>query len=454
MTRFHSVFLSGNSIFEAGVCASDSSGILCLSTDKVEIQRKARPAGLRPMDKCQYAPNDKHLINCSFVDSRIIHLFYKTIKNHSPMRSVLIYSFILFLFIPVHAQLENQSWALIELEHEGPEDFVYDSVYNRLIIPSGRRDSKHPENSYGVFQTLDLTDHSVKTLSQDAELNKWISLGIKLAPFDTTFQFMTNAAKSGEDIGRIQGLSIDANSVNLVSRSIVLGNLPSSINNIRWVEGKGLYISNLYKAKTMKAGYFSNLKGEVYRADNFGQTAEVLVNVHGPNSFGVLDSTLYLTGTRERFLLMLNENDEAVKIKTIPIAGGDNITIQDQKLYTTGSPKVLEVVKYMSEKRETLGSLIYEMINENGQLRCSRIILVDPSIGVGMISVVHRHRGTFYCGQVKGPEILCFKDDGSCLTVISDPKKNRYVKKMYARYLRLNRKEGIPLPEFVILKST
>jgi hypothetical protein len=369
------------------------------------------------------------------------------------MRSVLIYSFILISCSSSQAQLENQPWSLIKLEHQGPEDFVYDSIYNRLIIPSGRRDRKDPEKSYGVFQTLDLSDHSVKTLSQDAELNDWISLGIKSVPFDTTFQFMTNAAKSREDKGRIQGLSIDKNSVSLVSKSIVLGNLPSSLNNIRWVEGKGLYITNLYKAKTMTGGFLSNLKGEVYRADHFGKEAEVLLNIHGPNSLGVLDSTLYLTGTRERFLLKINENNEAEKIKTIPLIGGDNITVQDRKLYTTGSPKILEVLKYMGEKRETAGSLIYEMTNENGELSCSRIILVDPSIGMGMISVVYKHQGLFYCGQVLGSKILCFKDDGSCLEKLSVPKKNKYTGKIYASYKRLFRKEGVIMPEFVVLKS-
>lgn len=370
------------------------------------------------------------------------------------MRSVLIYLFIVFFVSSVHAQGENQSWTLIKLEHQGPEDFVYDSIYNRLIIPSGRRDRKHPENSYGVFQVLNLKDHSVKTLTQDEELNEWVSLGIKLAPYDTTFQYMTNATKPEENRGRIQGLSINENSVSLVSKSIVNGDFPSSINNIRWVEGKGLYISNLYKSKTMMGGFITNLKGEVYRADNFGEKVEMLLNVHGPNSFGVLDSTLYLTGTRERFLLKLNGGVEAEKIKTIPLVGGDNITIQDNKLYTTGSPKVLEVLKFLKEKRETAGTFIYEMRKENGQLRCSRIILVGPSIGMGMLSVVYKHKGSFYCGQVRGPEILCFKDDKSCLKELSAPKKNKYTRKIYKRYKRLNRKEGVPLPEFVTLKST
>lgn len=369
------------------------------------------------------------------------------------MRFVLIFSFIISSSISVHAQNENQSWSLIKLEHQGPEDFVYDSIYNRLIIPSGRRDRKHPENSYGVFQVLDLTDHSVKTLRQDTELSEWISLGIKLAPFDTTFQYMTNATKAEENKGRIQGLAIDENSVSLVSKSIVLGNLPSSINNIRWVEGKGLYITNLYKSKTMVGGFFSNLKGEVYRADNFGEKAKFVTNIHGPNSFGVLDSTLYLTGTRERFLFRLNGGVEAEKIKTIPLVGGDNITIQNNKLYTTGSPKVLEVLKYMREMRETAGSFIYEVSKENDQLHCNRIILVEPSIGMGMLSVVYKHNGSFYCGQVRGSEILCFKDDASCLVEISSPKKNKYTRKIYKRYKRLNRKKGIALPEFVIMKS-
>ncbi len=369
------------------------------------------------------------------------------------MKSVFIYLFIVLFFSSSQAQEENQAWFRIKLEHEGPEDFVYDSINNRLIIPSGRRDRKHPENSYGVFQVLSLSDHSVKTLNQDAELNDWVSLGIKFAPYDTTFQYMTNATKPDENKGRIQGLSIDENSVSIVSRSIVNGDFPSSINNIRWVEGKGLYITNLYKSKTMVGSFFSNLKGEVYRADNFGEKVEMLQNVHGPNSFGVLNSTLYLTGTRERFLLKLNGGVEAEKIKTIPLVGGDNITIQDNKLYTTGSPKVLEVLKFLKEKRETAGTFIYEMKEENGQLLCCRIILVEPSIGMGMISVVYKHQGSFYCGQVRGAEILCFKDDKSCLEELSTPKKNKYTRKIYKRYKRLNRKEGVPLPEFVTLKS-
>ena len=370
------------------------------------------------------------------------------------MRFVLILSFIILSSISIHAQGENQTWSLIKLEHQGPEDFVYDSIYNRLIIPSGRRDRKHPDNSYGVFQVLDLDDHSVRTLEQDPELSEWISLGIKSIPFDTTFQYITNAAKSGEDKGRIQGLSIDENAVRIISPLIVEGDLPSSINNLRWVEGRGLYISNLYKAKTMVGGFLSNLKGEVYFAKKLGENLEMVLNVHGPNSFGLLDSTLYLTGSRERFLLKINEeNNAADKIKTIPLVGGDNITIHGNKIYTTGSPKVLEVLKYMNEKRETAGSFIYEMTKENGLLRCSRIILVDPSVGMGMLSVVYKHQGAFYCGQVRGPEILHFKDDSSCLTELSTPKKNKYTRKIYGRYERLNRKEGVPLPQFVILKS-
>lgn len=368
------------------------------------------------------------------------------------MQSILVSSFLVFFLVSAKAQDNNEPWALIKLEHEGPEDFVYDSVYNRLIIPSGRRD-KHPENSYGVFQVLDLNHHSVKTLSQDADLDKWISLGIKAAPFDTTFQYMTNAKNHFEGIGRVQGLSIDENSVSVVSKSLVKGDLPPSINNIRWVEGKGLYISNLYKAKTFIGGYISNLKGEVYRADNFGEEAELLLNAHGPNSFGVLGSTLYLTGSRERFLMKITENDQAEKIKRIPLVGGDNVTIHDNKLYTTGSPKVFEVIKYMNGKRKTAGSFIYEISEENGELRCTRIILVDPSIGMGMVSVVYKHEGTFYCGQVKGPELLCFKDDASCLVELSTPRKNKYTRKMYLRYKRLFQKEGIPMPEFVTLKS-
>ena len=368
------------------------------------------------------------------------------------MRSVIIYLFVAFLVFPVNAQDENQPWELIKLEHDGPEDFVYDSIYNRLIIPSGRRD-KDPVKAYGIFQVLDLNDHSVKTLSQDADLDKWISLGIKAAPFDTNFQYMTNAKNHFTNKGRIQGLSIDENSVSLVSESIVLGDLPSSINNIRWVEGKGLYISNLYKAKTMTAGFMSNLKGEVYRADNFGEEAKLILNAHGPNSFGVVDSTLYLTGSRERFLLRITENNEVEKIETVPLVGGDNVTIHDDKLYTTGSPKVFEVLKYMNGKRETAGSFIYEMEKVNGQLRCSRIILVDPSIGMGMISVVYKHEGSFYCGQVRSPYLLRFKDDASCLEKLLFPKKNKYTKAIYARYKRLNRKEGIPMPEFLTLNS-
>ena len=247
------------------------------------------------------------------------------------MRSVLIYSFILISYSSSHAQLENQPWSLIKLEHQGPEDFVYDSIYNRLIIPSGRRDRKDPEKSYGVFQTLDLSDHSVKTLSQDAELNDWISLGIKSVPFDTTFQFMTNAAKSGEDKGRIQGLSIDENSVSLVSKSIVLGNLPSSLNNIRWVEGKGLYITNLYKAKTMTGGFLSNLKGEVYRADHFGKEAEVLLNIHGPNSLGVLDSTLYFHQARHRGTRCWNDSGPSRPIFDPIRFPGSQVSKQCQK---------------------------------------------------------------------------------------------------------------------------
>lgn len=369
------------------------------------------------------------------------------------MRSVLSCFFVLFFIAFSQAQLENKSWSLIELEHPGPEDFVYDPSYNRLIIPSGNRDSKHPEKSYGVFQTLDLTNHAVKTLSQDAELNEWISLGIKSAPFDTTFQYMTIATKSDEDKGRIQGLSIDENSVSVVSNSIVAGDFPSSINNLRWAEGRGLYITNLYKAKTMVGGAFSNLKGEVYRANNFGEKAQVVLNAHGPNGLGFLDSTLYLAGTREQFLMKINKEDQTEEIKTIPIIGGDNVTAQGDRLYTTGSPKLSEVFKYMAGKREAAGSLIYEMTKENGELRCSRIILVDPTIGMGMISVVYNHQGTFYCGQVIGARLLCFKDESSCLKTISVPKKNKYTRKIYAQYKRLFRKQGLVMPEFVVLKS-
>lgn len=374
-------------------------------------------------------------------------------KINARMRSISLFlSFLCFSFLS-HSQNDFQSWKLIQLEHPGPEDFVHDSVNNRLIIPSGKRDSKHPENSYGVFQTLNLSDHSVKTLNQDSELNEWISMGIKSAPFDTTFQYMTNAAKAGEDVTRIQGLSIDENSVKVVSPSVVSGDLPNSVNNLRWVKGKGLYITNLYKAKTFTGAFISNLKGEVYRAEHFGKETQVILNAFGPNSLGVLDSTLYLTGSRERFLMKINENDEAEKIKTIPLVGGDNVTVQGNKLYTTGSPKVLEVMKYMNEKRETAGSFIYEITSENGEVRCTRIILVEPSTQMGMVSVVYKHQGAFYCGQVRGAAILFFKDDGSALDEIPNPKKNKYMKKMYKRYKRLNRKKGVDIPEFLVLRA-
>ena len=377
------------------------------------------------------------------------------------MKSILIYLLsviaatllLLFFNFSAFSQIEDQSWKLIKLEHPGPEDFVYDSINNRLIIASGKRDHKHPESSYGVFQVVDLDDHSVKTLDQDPELREWISLGIKAAPFDTSFQYMTNASKVGEDITRIQGLTIDENSVKVVSREIVSGDFPSSINNLRWIEGKGLYITNLYKAKSMTGGFISNLKGEVYHADNFGEEAKVILNAHGPNSLGELDSTLYLTGSRERFLMKINEDNEAEKIKTIPLVGGDNVTIQGDKFYTTGSPKVLEVLKFFNEKRDAVGSFIYEMTNENGALRCTRIILVDPSTEMGMVSVVYKHQGAFYCGQVRGPQLLYFKDDGSCLKEISNPKKNKYTKNLYKRYLRVKRKEQLSMPEFLVLKS-
>ncbi len=368
--------------------------------------------------------------------------------------SVKVATLLILLFnFSAFSQVENESWKLISLEHPGPEDFVYDSINNRLIIPSGKKDSEHSEGVHGVFQTLNLSDHSVQTLDQDPELKEWISLGIKVAPFDTSFQYMTNASKVGEDVTRIQGLSIDENSVKVVSREIVSGDFPSSINNLRWIEGKGLYITNLYKAKTMTGGFISNLKGEVYRAENFGEEAKVILNAHGPNSLGVLDSTLYLTGSRERFLMKINENDKAEKIKTIPLVGGDNVTIQGNKFYTTGSPKVLEVLKYFNEKREAVGSFIYEITSENGEVFCSRIILVDPSTKMGMVSVVYKYQGAFYCGQVRGPEILYFKDDGSCLKEISNPKKNKYAKKIYKRYKRLNRKSGLTMPEFLVLEA-
>ncbi len=347
------------------------------------------------------------------------------------------------------AQSEKVPWQLIQLEHPGPEDFVLDSLNNRLIIPSGKRGG---ENAYGVFQTLNLVTHEVNTLKQEDELSKWISLGIKAAPFDTTFQYITNASKVGENVSRIQGLVIHQDSVKVSSPSVVQGDFPASINNLRWVEGQGLYITNLYKANSMTAAFISNLKGEVYKADGFGKQAKKIFNAQGPNSLGVLDSSLYLTGSRERFLMKIGEGDKVEKVKSIPLIGGDNVTIQDDKLYTTGSPKVLEVVRYMSEKRETIASFIYEITSENGVPRCSRIILVDPSIQMGMVSVVHKSHGAFYCGQVRGSEILYFKDNDSCLREIPNPKKNRYTKKLYKRYRRVHRRTGVAIPDFVILK--
>lgn len=369
------------------------------------------------------------------------------------MRRFPTFFLISFLSLLCFAQENNLSWEKIKLEHEGPEDFVYDSAYNRLIIPSGRRDHKRPEDSYGVFQTLDLSTHSVKTLEQDSELSEWISLGIKKTPFDTSFQYMTNAAKKGENKGRIQGLSIDENSVKIVSRSIVNGELQSSINNLRWVEGKGLFVTNLYKAKTINGSFFNNLKGEVYKAEGFGQELKMVLNAYGPNSLGELDSTLYLTGSRERFLLKIDDANRAEKIKTIPLVGGDNITVHGNKLYTTGSPNVFEVIKYMNRKRETAGTLIYEMTRENNETRCSRIILIDPSIGVGMLSVVYKYDQSFYCGQVRGAQLLRFKDDSSDLERMSKPGKNKYTRKLYARYKRLSRKKEIEMPEFLSLRS-
>ncbi|MFK7784437.1 MAG: hypothetical protein AB8B56_04925 [Crocinitomicaceae bacterium] len=368
------------------------------------------------------------------------------------MRFILLSIALLVSFLS-HSQDEKPTWELIQLEHEGPEDFVYDSTYNRLIIPSGKREDKNLEEAYGVFQTLDLETHAVKTLTQDEELKDWISLGIKKAPFNTTFQYMTNASKIGEDVTRIQGLSIDENSVKIVSPSIVKGDFPSSVNNLRWVDGKGLYVTNLYKAKSFYAAFLSNLKGEVHLAQNFGKEAQVILNAQGPNSIGMIDSTLYLTGSRERFLMKIRDENEAEKIKTIPLVGGDNVTIRGNKLYTTGSPKVLEVIKYMNRKRKTVGTFIYEVTEENNAAHCSRIILVDPSVGMGMLSVVYKHEGSFYCGQVIGAQILRFKDDTADLTLLSQPKKNTYTRKIYKRYKRLNRKKDVQMPEFLTLRS-
>jgi hypothetical protein len=365
------------------------------------------------------------------------------------MNSFLAFFFSTLFIVTTCAQSEQPSWELIQLEHSGPEDFVYDSIYNRLIIPSGKRGS---DSAYGVFQTLDLNDHSVKTLKQPAVLNSWISLGIKAAPFDTSFQYMVNASKSDEDITRILGLSFNEDSVAIIERSLVKNDLPASINNMRWVEGKGLYITNLYKAKTMTRGFISNLKGEVYRAGALGKEAKVILNAQGPNSLGMIDSTLYLTGSRERFLLRITENDHAEKVKTIPLVGGDNVTIDGDKFYTTGSPKVFEVVKYMSEKRETVGSFIYELISENGTLRCNRIILIHPSTNMGMVSVVSKHNGSFYCGQVRGSTILRFTDDPSVVQEILHPKKDKYTKKIYKRYQRLHRKSGVKMPVFCVIR--
>lgn len=320
----------------------------------------------------------------------------------------------------------------IYLDHPGPEDFVVMKDPNLLLIAQGRRMGRK-DRRYGAFSILDMTTDSVIEVEANEFNYQYAPLGIKRVKDNL---YITNAEyqnESGQTRWAILSFRVDSknNKYSIKIDKVLVDDLDVFVNNLYYHEDHGLFYSVFSKTlrklsmalcPSGQVVWIPETDLEKINSTSPRKVIEQLTdandktsNIRYVNSFVIHNDILYVTCSREKFLLYYELTDPTQtamrQITTVPLLGGDNIIDHGNgRILTTGTPRLLQAVRHQISFSTIVGNLIYDIQLDGANSRYNKIIEVDKEYSSGMISVAYNDNGNYYLGQIKHPYIMKLGD--------------------------------------------